>query len=192
MFDRMLRQLLEDTLPRRNYETGDVVTLPARRSDQLRWELVQPDGSRDAISVEALSADRYGLRIHRAVNNGHYSVLSTSTDVSGDSTVDQNSEPLTLLAFNCPAEESQLETLNALAFEDRAGTGGYRWLAADETISVEGARIRGRDLWKWLVGAVLIFLLTEMLILAWPNRNSFGNDPGDQSGKLVGKSLPGL
>ena len=192
MFDRMLRQLLEDTLPRRNYETGDVVTLPARRSDQLRWELLQPDGSRDAISVEALSADRYGLRIHRAVNNGHYSVLSTSTDVSGDSIVDQNSEPLTLLAFNCPPEESQLETLDALAFEDRAGTVGYRWLEADETISVEGARIRGRDLWKWLVGAVLIFLLTEMLILAWPNRNSFKNDPGDQSGKLVGKSVSGL
>ena len=47
---------------------------------------------------------------------------------------------------------------------------GYRWLESDETISVEGARIRGRDLWKWLIGAVLIFLLTEMQILAWPNR----------------------
>jgi hypothetical protein len=170
MFDRMLRQLLEDTLPRRNYETGDVVTLAARRSDQLRWELVQPDASRDAISVEALSAERYGLRIHRAVNNGHYDVVSTSTDVSANAAVDQSSESSTLLAFNCPPEESQLETLDALTFEERAGTEGYRWLESDETISVEGARIRGRDLWKWLIGAVLIFLLSEMLILAWPNR----------------------
>jgi len=170
MFDRMLRQLLEDTLPRRNYETGDVVTLAARRSDQLRWELVQPDSSRDAISVEALSAERYGLRIHRAVNNGHYDVVSTSTVVSANAAVDQSSESSTLLAFNCPPEESQLETLDALAFEDRAGAEGYRWLESDETISVEGARIRGRDLWKWLIGAVLIFLLSEMLILAWPNR----------------------
>jgi hypothetical protein len=172
MFDRMLRQLLEDTLPRRNYETGDVVTLPARRSDQLRWELIQPDGSRDAVSVEALSAERYGLRIHRAVNNGHYEVVATSTSADADVTADQAVEGATLLAFNCPAEESQLDTLDALAFEERAGTEGYRWLEADETISVEGARLRGRDLWKWLIGAVLIFLLIEMLILAWPNRRA--------------------
>lgn len=172
MFDRMLRQLLKDTLPRRNYETGDVVTLPARRSDQLRWELVQPDGNRDAISVEALSAERYGLRIHRAVNNGHYDVVSTSTNAEANVPTDQASDATTLLAFNCPPEESQLETLDALTFENQAGVNGYRWLEADETISVEGARIRGRDLWKWLIGAVLIFLLTEMLILAWPNRRT--------------------
>ena len=172
MFDRMLRQLLEDTLPRRNYETGDVVTLPARRSDQLRWELVQPDGGRDAVSVEALSAERYGLRIHRAVNNGHYEVVATSTSADTGDTAEQAVEGATLLAFNCPSEESQLETLDAQAFEERTGTEGYRWLEADETISVEGARIRGRDLWKWLIGAVLIFLLTEMLILAWPNRRA--------------------
>jgi len=176
MFDRMLRQLLEDTLPRRNYETGDVVTLAARRSDQLRWELVQPDGSRDAISVEALSAERFGLRIHRAVNNGHYDVLSTSTEATpsgaagSSDTTNQKSESAALLAFNCPPEESQLETLDALTFQERAGIEGYRWLESDETISVEGARIRGRDLWKWLIGAVLVFLPSEMLILAWPNR----------------------
>ena len=170
MFDRMLRQLLEDTLPQRNYETGDIVTLPARRSDQLRWELVQPDETRDAVSVEALSAERFGLRINRAVNNGHYEVLSTSTTNDAGSAANSTPESSTQLAFNCPPEESQLENLNALAFEERVGTDGYRWLKADETISVEGARIRGRDLWKWLIGAVLIFLLTEMLILAWPNR----------------------
>ena len=173
MFDRMLRQLLQDTLPRRNYETGDVVTLLARRSDQLRWELVQPDETRDAISVEALSADRYGLRIHRAVNNGHYDVVSTSTEIM-DNGASQTSASTssTVLAFNCPPEESQLETLDTLAFAERAGTDGYRWLEADETISVEGARIRGRDLWKWLIGAVLIFLLSEMLILAWPGHRA--------------------
>jgi len=173
MFDRILRQLLQDTLPRRNYETGDVVTLLARRSDQLRWELVQPDETRDAISVEALSADRYGLRIHRAVNNGHYDVVSTSMEmVDNGAARASESTSSTVLAFNCPPEESQLETLDTLAFAERAGTDGYRWLEADETISVEGARIRGRDLWKWLIGAVLIFLLSEMLILAWPGRRA--------------------
>lgn len=172
LFDRMMRQLLEDTLPRRNYETGDVVTLPARRSDQLRWEVVQPDGSRDAVSVEALSADRYGVRIHRAVNNGHYEVVATSTLNDTGNTADPAVEGSTLLAFNCPSEESQLDSLDAQAFEEQAGVEGYRWLEAEETISVEGARIRGRDLWKWLIAAVLSFLLTEMLILAWPNRRA--------------------
>ena len=36
-------------------------------------------------------------------------------------------------------------------------------------------RVRGRDLWKWLIGAVLAFLLCEMLLLASPHMKSTGD-----------------
>lgn len=172
MFDRMLRRLLEDTLPQLNFETGDIVTLPARRSDQVQWFLAEPDDSRAPLAVEALSADRYGLRIGRAVHNGHYEVESSTINTGQPPVIADVADSKTPLAFNCPSEESQLEALDALAFQERLGSDGYRWLESDETISVEGARIRGRGLWKWLIGAVLLFLLAEMTILAWPHRRA--------------------
>ena len=52
------------------------------------------------------------------------------------------------------------------------GNGTWRWLEAGESISMEGSQVRGRDFWKWLVVVVIVFLLTEMTILAWPNRGT--------------------
>ena len=73
-------------------------------------------------------------------------------------------------AFNCPGEESNIETLDAITFQERMGEGTWRWLEEGETISMEGSQVRGRDFWKWLVLVVIVFLLAEMAILAWPNR----------------------
>lgn len=76
------------------------------------------------------------------------------------------------LAFNCPGDESNIETLDSLAFQERMGEGTWRWLESGETISMEGSQVRGRDFWKWLVIVVIAFLLAEMAILAWPNRKT--------------------
>ena len=166
MFDRMLRQLLEDTLPERNHETGDDVTLPARRSDQVRWEIALPDDRNEPLTIEALSAERFGIRVQRAMLQGHYSVSSISTADNAEAESTRNVIPL---SFNCPAEESELDAFDSLRFQDRVGEDTFRWLEADESLSVEGARVRGRDLWKWLIAAVLAFLLCEMLLLASPH-----------------------
>lgn len=171
MYDRMLRQLLEDTLPRRNHETGDDVTLPARRSDQVRWELALPDDRNEPLTIEALSAERFGIRIQRAMLQGHYRVASISITESEETESKRAEIPL---SFNCPSEESELEALDSLAFQERMGEDSFRWLEADEPLSVEGARVRGRDLWKWLIGAVLAFLLCEMLLLATPHMKTAG------------------
>lgn len=174
MFDRMLRQLLEDTLPQRTFETGEVVALPARKSDLVRWELEFPDSGTESLPVEALSADRFGVQIRRAVTQGHYGAVSIETTGQNEPV-----RTVTKLAFNCPPEESQLETLDSLAFQERLGEDTVLWLEADEVISVEGAQVSGRDLWKWLISAVLIFLLGEMSILAWPNRTATTAANGD-------------
>lgn len=173
MFDRMLRQLLEDTLPDRNHETGDDVTLAARRSDQVRWEIALPDERNEPLTVEALSAERFGLRIQRAMLQGHYSVSSISTEENSEA---ESTRSVIPLSFNCPPEESELDAFDSLTFQDRMGEDTFRWLEADEALSVEGARVRGRDLWKWLIGAVLAFLLCEMLLLASPHMKAASNE----------------
>jgi len=173
VFDRLLRRLIEDTLPEQNFETGDVVPLPATKSDLVRWQCDRPDGRTDLLTVEALSADRFGVLIRNGVLNGHYSVNSVSIDPALAATADAPSTTDgTLLSFNCQPDESRLETLDALAFQSRFEGSEARWLEADETLSVEGARISGRGLWKWLITAVLFALLTEMGILAWPEVRS--------------------
>lgn len=167
MFDRMLRQRLEQSLPRRNFESGDIVTLPAQKSDRLRWEVLSPDERRETLTIEALSANRYGVLVRRAMLQGHYIV--TGSDTSETTAVTKATIPL---AFNCPSEESDLTAFDAPRFSEKMGEGTYRWLERDGTLSVEGAQVRGRDLWKWAIVGVFLSLLTEMLILAWPYRKA--------------------
>ena len=186
MFDRILRQLLQDSLPRRNFETGDDVTLAARKSERLRWDLKLPDQTQQNLVVEALSATRFGVVVRDADAQGHYAVRAT--DISAGDTVagpgGQSGKDKPEVdagavavpqAFNCPGEESQIEPLDSLAFRERMGEGTWRWLESGEIISLEGSQVRGRDFWKWLVVAVVVLLLAEMAILAWPDRDRTGD-----------------
>jgi hypothetical protein len=75
-------------------------------------------------------------------------------------------------AVNGPPEESDLTLLDRAGLEERLGSPGdagmWRWIDPGESISLEGAQIRGRDYWKILVLMVLAGLVLEMLVLAWP------------------------
>ena len=113
-----------------------------------------------------------------ADTQGHYEVRATDASAEespGESAAEEPSESAqgvsaVPLAFNCPGEESNIETLDSIAFQERMGEGTWRWLEEGEAISMEGSQVRGRDFWKWLVLVVIAFLLAEMAILAWPNR----------------------
>ena len=72
------------------------------------------------------------------------------------------------LAVNGPPRESQLQAIDAAGLRERLGAANYRWVEKDEPISLAGAQIHGQDLWKWLLLLVLIALLAELLVLAWP------------------------
>lgn len=171
MFDRMLRQLLKETLPTRNHETGDTVSLPAQKSDRVRWEVQNPDESKHVLPVEALSASRFGVMVRNTFRQGHYEVASIDT-VEDTSANDAQSTATIPLAFNCPSDESDLSTLDSLAFQERMSEGKFRWLEEGESISAEGSQVRGHDIWKSVVIVVIILLLLEMVILALPNRTA--------------------
>lgn len=170
MFDRMLRQLLKETLPTRNFETGDAVNLAAQKSERVRWEVAAPDATKHALAVEALSASRFGVIVRNTLMQGHYQVASV--DALPDANSDKGNGQATAvpLAFNCPPDESELAALDAIAFQERMGDGKYRWLENGETISTEGSQVRGHDIWKSIVLIVIVLLLLEMAILGWPNR----------------------
>jgi hypothetical protein len=120
----------------------------------------------ETMTVEALGPDSYGVTVRNSFHRGHYR-LTAYTD---DSATAGNQAKITEvpLSVNGPELESELTSLNADELKQRMGTANYRWIEGDEPISLEGAQIRGRDVWKWLVRLVLFALVMEMLILAWP------------------------
>ncbi len=65
------------------------------------------------------------------------------------------------LAVNGPAEESQLIPA------ERGQAGAKSFVDASEhTDSASPMQLQGVDLWKWLIGLMLVLLLAELLLAA--------------------------
>jgi hypothetical protein len=168
VFDRILRSMLEQTLPKRNLESVEQITLPVDSGDRrVEYTLTRPSGSRESLAVDALGADAYGVSIRNITQSGSYLVAANRT---GDSAAEASDTKLweVPLAVNGPERESHLQSLDAAGLKERLGAANYRWIERDEAISLEGAQISGQNLWKWLMLLVLVGLLGELLILAWP------------------------
>lgn len=168
VFDRICRQLLEETLPQRTFEAGETITLPVPPGEQQQYVLTRPLASEEPLSVEALGPESYGLLIRNALRSGAYTV-TTRQMVRDDPTLAGEKLQEIPLAVNGPARESDLRMIDAFELKERLGAANYRWIAADEMISLEGTHVGGRDLWKRLIQGVLLALGAEMLILAWPS-----------------------
>ncbi len=171
VFDRIFRFLLQDTLPRRNLEAVEQVTLPVESGDRrVNYTLTRPGQPAETLTVDALGGDTYGVTIRNITQSGHYLVAATR---SIDPAAAQSTEPDKLwsipLAVNGPERESELRSIDAAELRKRLGNANYRWIERDEPISLEGAQISFQNLWKWLIWLVLVGLLTELAVLAWPN-----------------------
>ena len=73
------------------------------------------------------------------------------------------------MAVNGPAEESELASLDEASLQDRLGEAEYRWIGPEQSISLSGDPLSRREMWKWLILAVLAGLFVELAILAWPS-----------------------
>jgi hypothetical protein len=171
LFDRILRTLIEDTMPPRNFDAGVPIVLPVAADSSLRYTLTRPSGEEESLTVSALGADVYGLSIPRAYGSGPYQITAKSPNAE-ETVAIGSSQPVLRFAVNGPPEESDLTLLDRAGLEERLGSPGdagmWRWIDPGESISLEGAQIRGRDYWKILVLMVLAGLVLEMLVLAWP------------------------
>jgi hypothetical protein len=171
MFDRVLRSLLESTLPPRNFSTVGSITLPVRASERrAKFVLTRPDESEELLFVEAIRGDTYGVTIRDASDRGIYSVTAYRTASTEDEDGGVEAKLWKVpIAVNGPGGESDLTPIDQSGLSERMGDAGYRWVGRNDTISLEGAQVYGQDLWWWLILLVMLGLLLEMSIIAWPS-----------------------
>lgn len=172
IFDRIFREKLARTLPRRNYSTTDVVSLPIVPADRrAEFTLTRPGGRQESLSVDALAADEFGITLRDVTQRGIYSIAAfkpraatpLTTSTPGDTKLWE-----VPLAVNGPEAESELRPISETALADRLAGANIRWIGYGDEISLEGAQISGHDLWFWLMLCVLLCLLAELTVLAWP------------------------
>lgn len=184
--DRLMRRRIERTIAVRNVSTDRDVSISVDANDVGQtFDITRPDGSTSPQEVEALSADAYGITIGSLAARGFYRVARQdilaptdgAKDAASDATNSANDArsnlpsrtPPIILAANGPAEESRLARVDRERLTNEAtGIGAFRWISSAELVSIEGASVRGQNLWWWLVATVAACLVIEMTTLAWP------------------------
>ncbi len=180
VFDQLLRTRLSRTLVERTLLTQGERLLPVPAADRrATFELERPNGTRETLTVDALGPDQYGLTLRDLLQRGIYqitaSVPAKTKSVAGpqlDTEVSAGEKLWELpVAVNGLASESELATLDASELSERAGDLKYRWLSPGQSLSLEGTEVGGMNFWTWLMVAVLLCLLAEMAVLAWPTHS---------------------
>jgi hypothetical protein len=166
VFNRILRSMLENTLPQRNLSTIDSLSLPISDRHAM-YQLIKPDGSKESLTVDALGSDQFGVTVRPQPQRGLYRVLATRIDAtSGDTGGDRLLD--VPLAVNGPEQESEPAVLDETMLKFRLPGATFRWVGRGEAIRLEGGQVSGQDLWKAILLVVLACLLLEMTVLAWP------------------------
>lgn len=167
LFHRTFCQLMERTLPVRNFLAGQRITLPVERRADVRYTVQRPSGVREPLTVDAISATASGVTVRRPLTAGAYLILSEQVDTTSPGSASNKLDEIPL-AVNGAESESDLTMITVTDLQQKLGHDDVRVLSADDPIRIEGGVRRGQDLWKLLGWCVLGCLLLEQLILAWP------------------------
>jgi hypothetical protein len=169
VYDRILRGLINSTMPVRNHESRERLVVPLASHDPtLTYALWRPGlDEPEMIDATFVSEKQRGFIIENPLVRGLYRIAAypqSTTDLSSETPTWEQA-----FSVNGEADESQLAPLSRATFEDRsAGVGVVRWIGPSEKISLAGNQIRNQNMWILFVIAVLFFLLVEMLLLALP------------------------
>ncbi|MDZ4684213.1 MAG: hypothetical protein SH850_03935, partial [Planctomycetaceae bacterium] len=162
VFHRLMSRLMSDTLPIRNFTTGDRIAFALPAGEARRYQLTRPAGLTEALPTEAIDADVTGVWVRRPVTAGPYRIATDAASNGPSEVADVR------FCVQAPASESDLAMLSPEALRTQLGTGSARVLEVDELPRVTGGALRGQSLWRWLLAAMLAALLIEMAILAAP------------------------
>ncbi|WP_254508654.1 BatA domain-containing protein [Anatilimnocola floriformis] len=179
MFDRLLRTMTRSTLPQRNYEPVEQLTLPVpAHQHDLTVSVTRPQQlDPEPLDIGFIGGDRQGVTLHGLYQRGVYRVAGVRHDPNANNLtavakVDEKlaDKPVweVPVVVNGAASESELLPLTRAEFEEKTAGTTLRWVEASEDISLAGAAIRGQASWWYLALAALILLLLEMVVLAWP------------------------
>jgi hypothetical protein len=187
MFDRILRSLMQTTLPVRNYGSVERIAVPVP-SDTRENRLVLFRPGRGAISEPLetgfLGTSQSAVTVERPLARGIYRVQALGSP--GDATAEQRSPASWELEFavNGDESESDLEPVDRELFGKQNLSEALRWLDANEEISLAGARVRGQDMWWWLALAVFVLLLGEFAVILVPGSSLQAPDSRLQASNL--------
>jgi hypothetical protein len=171
IFDRILRGMTQSTLPRRNFAASERITLPLPAQEQnLLATLARPGIQGDEpLDVGYIGPDQRGVTVAGLYQRGVYRVAGYRPAVSeGADVADDRPVWEVPLVVSGEGEESNLTPLTHEQFDEAAVTADLRWIGAGEEISLAGTAIYGHNGWWFLILTVLLLLLVEMTVLAWP------------------------
>lgn len=167
IFHRILRSMLLETLPPRNLSSIEQIVMPVSDRSAL-YALTRPDGSQEPLTAEAISADLYGVIVRNQGSRGIYK-LTASRQERGQGANTDNRMWEAIFSVNGPSRESEPAVLTEKTFKERlGGDAKCQWIGRNDAISVEGAVVKGQNLWQWLIAGVLLCLAAESVLVVWP------------------------
>jgi hypothetical protein len=170
VFDRILRSMVESTLPQHNFPPVEEIEYPVGDDRDVDFALYRPGRELAAEAVDAgyVGAEKRAVTIQNALARGVYQLNAYSPDRGDRSGQGRKLKWKTQFAVNGRPVESELTPLTRDQFDERQLGDRLRWIGPGETISLAGSQIRGQNWWQYLVLAVLLVLLVELLVLGWP------------------------
>ncbi|MAD80942.1 MAG: BatA domain-containing protein [Pirellulaceae bacterium] len=170
LFDRLLRSMIESTLPQRNYDSPQQIALPLVTNDRaIAVSLTRPsrEGIPESLDIGFIRRDQLGVTVGNPLQRGLYRIAARKRD---ETTGREDDDPDWELAVtvNGPASESDLRPLTDAQQAELAEHPRLTLLAEGEPINLAGAQTRGQDSWWWLIFAVLILLACEVAVLVLP------------------------
>lgn len=173
IFDRILRSMTQATLPRRNFQALERLTLPLPvEAPNLAVALARPGHKQpdESLDVGYISTEHRGVVVPALYQRGVYRIVGQAApDVDGPPSSDVKPAWEIPLTVSGDGAESDLSRLSENDFDEFAAGANLRWVGAGQEVSLAGVAIRGQSSWWWLIAVVLGILLVEMLIVAWPN-----------------------
>jgi len=168
IFDRVLRAMIQSTLPPRNFGPAERIALPLPTAErELTLQLRRPDGGAqpEPLDTGFVGRDQLGFHIEQPLARGLYRVTAVPAGGNGNAAASPTAWELPV-AVNGTAEESDLQPLSREQFDARVGDAAVRWVGPEDEISLAGTQVSGQDSWWWLILAVLGLLLVELLLVA--------------------------
>lgn len=165
LFDRLMREMIENTLPECNFTPNERLTLPLPRAEQhLAVSLLRPSAAlEEPLDVMYVSAARRGVVVNGLLSRGIYQVTGRRL---GGMTADGKQPAIwnVPLAVNGEADESDLTPLTRSKFVDLTKGNNLGWVAAGEELALAGAVVNGQGTWWWTVLGVVGLLAGEMVV----------------------------
>lgn len=172
IFDRILRDLVQSTLPRRNFAATERLAVPLPAGEQNLVVALARPGEKladEPLDVGYIGPDQRGVQLTNLYQRGVYRVTGYRPSLSEQSPLAAEKPAWDLpLVVSGDAAESDLTPLTRTQFDEVSASADFRWIGAGEEISLAGTAISGQNSWWWLALVVLLLLLVEMSVLVWP------------------------